>query len=451
MASVSSSDVINLFKKVYGDLTDLTPNDQHLSKLIPFSQKQRVGESYVEAVVLSSETGITFSSSSSAFDLNPPRAGVVSQASVAPYVSVLASIVPWGTISRSAGGGVRAFYDATKFIVRNNLKSHEKFQEVIRLYGQADSLLGYVSYYTGTYRDVVFANGDATLNGLAFVGGVATISASRYAILLAPGSFASGIWVGMEGLKVLEVDATGSVLASGSLLSVNSEYGYIEVDFSPTAATALAASGDATSSNVRLCFDGMQSANDYIGVNKILDTQSGDLFGINTSNYSLWQGSQLDLGHASALTLQSVQEGVANMVNRSGMEGDLTCLVNPRTWSTLSNNDAGLRVYDQSYKPSQDEAGWEQITYYSQNGKITFVPHRCVKEGEAYALYLPCWSRSGSADVSFTVPGMPHEIIFPLQNQAGYAFRSYADQYIFCHAPAQNLLIKGINDELAGV
>ena len=448
MASVSSSDVINLFKKVYGDLTDLTPNDQHLSKLIPFSQRQRVGESYVESAVLSSETGITFSASATAFDLNSPSAGVVSQATVSPYVSVLSSIVPWGTISRSAGGGVRAFYDATKFIVKNNLKSHEKFQEIIRLYGQSPDLLGYVSYYSGDYRGVNFTTGTQTLNGVSFTNGVSgDLGNGNHAILLAPGSFASGIWVGMEGLLVRQVNAASATLAFGDLVSVNSEFGYIIVNFVPTAASSLAAGGGATTSDVRLCFNGMESANDYIGLKKILDTSSGNLFGIDTSKYSLWQGSKLDLAHDKALTLLEVQDGVANMVNRSGMEGDLTCFVNPRTWATLSNNDAGLRVYDQSYKPQQDEAGWEQITYYSQNGKITFVPHRCVKEGDAFALYLPCWSRSGSADVSFTVPGMPHEIIFPLQNQAGYAFRSYADQYLFCHAPAQNLLITGINDE----
>lgn len=413
MASVSSADVINLFKKVYGDLSDLTPSDQHLSKMIPFSQKQRVGESYVEAVVLTAETGITFSASTSAFDLNPPRAGVVSQASVVPYVSVLGSIVPWGVISRSAGGGARAFYDATKFIVRNNLKSHEKFQEIVRLYGQSQDLLGYVSYYTGTYRGQGFASGSGTLGAVTFTNGVSALGSNRWAVLLSPGSFASGIWIGMEGIKVVEVDASGSVVATGSLVSVNSEYGYIIVDFAPSAPTALI-SGNERTSDRRLCFDGMQSNNYYVGIKKILQTQSGDLFGIDTSKYALWQGSLLDLAGSASLDLTAVQEGVANMVNKSGMEGDLTCFLNPRSWASLSNNDAGLRVYDQSYKPKEDEAGWEQITYYSQNGKITFIPHRCVKEGDAFALYLPCWSRSGSADVSFIVPGMPHEIIFPL-------------------------------------
>jgi hypothetical protein len=71
MAAVS--DVVGLFKQVYGDLQDVTPTDQHLSKDIPFSQRARVGESYIEAVILSSETGITFSGSTSAFTINAPR------------------------------------------------------------------------------------------------------------------------------------------------------------------------------------------------------------------------------------------------------------------------------------------------------------------------------------------------------------------------------------------
>ena len=448
MAAISSSDVINLFKRVYGNLEDLVPEDQHLSKRIPFSQKARVGEAYLEAVVLSAETGITFSSSNSAFDLNPPRAGVVSQSSVSPNVSVLASVVPWATISRSVGGGDRAFFEATKFIVRNNLKSHQKFQEIIRLYGQSQDLLGYTSHYTGTYRGVVFALGTGTLNGVAFTNGVNVggMAGGNSAILVSPGQFAAGIWVGMEGMRVLQVNAAGAIVAAGSLVSVNSENGYIVVDFIPQAA---AASPTTLTSDVRLCFDGMETANDSIGVDRILSTQAGQLFGINTSQYSLWQGSNLDLQHISSLSLSACQDGVADMVNKSGMEGDLVCYLNPRTWASLSNSDSALRFYDESYDAKKDESGFQSIRYHSQAGTISMVPHRCVKEGQAYALHIPTWTRSGSSDVSFTVPGMDSEkIIFPLQNQAGYAFRSYSDQYLFCHAPAQNLRIHGINDEL---
>lgn len=45
-----TSDLVSLFKKVYGDLTNLLPEDYPLAKDIPFSQKMKVGEKYVEAV-----------------------------------------------------------------------------------------------------------------------------------------------------------------------------------------------------------------------------------------------------------------------------------------------------------------------------------------------------------------------------------------------------------------
>jgi hypothetical protein len=443
MSVPSVSDVTSLFKRVYGDLTDLTPTDQHLSKDIPFSQKQKVGESYLEAVVLTAESGITLSASTSAFTLNAPRAGVVEQSTVAPFISVLPSIVPWGVISRTAGGGAKAFFDATKYIVRNNLKSHEKFQEIMRLYGQSEDLLGRVDAFTATYRGVNFTDGNGVLDvdgtPVTFTGSVA---AAEKLILLSPGQFAAGIWTGMEGVKVLQIDKqTNTVVAEGALVSVKSEIGVIEVDFTPQQAGVLPAGP-----TYKLAFEGMEGANDFLGVQKILDTQSGLLFGIDAGKYSLWQGAKSDLGQ-SKLTLGKFNTAVANMVNKGGMEGDLAVYVNPRSWSTLTSEEAALRMYDSSYKSKEAEEGFESLVYYSQNGKAIFKPHRMVKEGDAFALHLPVWSRSGSAEVSFTVPGMPHEIIFPLENQAGYAFRSYADQYVFCHAPSHNLYISGIDDE----
>ena len=76
MSAASNGDVLNLFKKVYGNLKDLLPEDQMLSKLIPFSQSQKVGESYVEAVTLTHETGITLGGSGlDVFELESPIAG----------------------------------------------------------------------------------------------------------------------------------------------------------------------------------------------------------------------------------------------------------------------------------------------------------------------------------------------------------------------------------------
>ena len=152
MASVSSNAVLDIFKRVYGGMSDLVPEDYHLARDIPWSEKQKVGEKYLEAVALTNEAGITYGGSGQdAFEFNPAVAGSVRQAEVSPYISVLSSLVPFGTISRSAGAGDKAFYEATKWIVKNNIKSHGKFKEIDRFYGQADAQLGYVSFATATY------------------------------------------------------------------------------------------------------------------------------------------------------------------------------------------------------------------------------------------------------------------------------------------------------------
>jgi hypothetical protein len=441
MSQVSTSDVVNLFKRVYGDLRDLQPEDYPLAKDMAFSQKERVGDSYVEAMVLTAETGWTMGGSGmDAFDLNPAIAGTVKQTSVNAYTSILASVVPWGVLARSAGGGDRAFFDGTKHIVRNNLKSHGKLLEVLRLYGQAGALLGYVSYATATYRGVSFTNGAGTLtvNGssVTFTAGVNTTTKW---ILLAPGSFAAGIWVGSEGAVVQQVNSSGTVVAQGKLVAVDSDMGAIQVDFTPVAASS-------TTSH-RLCFQGQAETKDAIGIASIL-SNTGTLFGIATTSYSLWKGNYVNV-NAAKFTFDKLQTGIAQAVNRGGLDGDIDVYVNPRTWGTLITTEAAKRVYDKSYSTSQAENGQESITFYHQAGKANIKAHRMVKEGDAFGLHLPDWTRSGSSEISFTVPGINKEIIFPLENQAAMAFRSFSDQYVFNHAPARSIYWYGINDESA--
>ncbi len=442
MGQVSTGDVVQLFKKVYGGMTDLQPGDYPLQKMLPFSEKQRVGDSYIEAAVLTAENGITFGGTGTdAFDINPAIAGAVRQATVSPYTSILGSVVPWGLLSRSAGGGEVAFYDGTKHIVRNHLKSHGKFLEIMRMYGQADAGLGYVSYATATYRGVSFTNGGGALNGITFTAGVNTTTKN---ILLAPGQFAAGIWVGSEGVVVNQVaTASGLVVASGKLVSVNSAYGYLTVDFTPVAATS-------TTSH-KLVFQGMESAKEMIGLNKIMNT-SGSLFGINNSQYSLWK-STVKANGSLKLKFDNLSDAVADLVNNGGLgqdgNGDLEVMLNPRSWARLVQTEAGRRVYDKSYTESEIKNGAKKVEFYSEAGSLILHSNRYVKEGEAYLLHLEDWSRSGSTEITFKVPGLERDLIFPLENQAAMAFRSFADQYIFCHAPARSAIITGINDESA--
>jgi hypothetical protein len=269
---------------------------------------------------------------------------------------------------------------------------------------------------------------------VAFTNGVNT---SEKMIVMKPGDYAAGIWVGSEGSVVHQIDSTGAIVASGKLVGTDAEVGVLVVDFTPVAASS-------TSSH-RLCFDGMEDNKEAVGIHKILNT-SGSLFGIDNSKYSLWKGNAYALGGVK-FTFDRLQTAIAQAVNRGGLDGDVVVYVNPRTWATLLTDQASKRQYDSSYKSSEVDNGAEAITFYHQAGKAMIKSHRMVMEGDAPVLHTADWLRSGSAEISFTVPGIEKDPIFPLENQAAWAFRSFADQFVFCNAPARSIFVSGINDE----
>ena len=437
MGQQSNNDAIELFKTVYGDMHDLVPDDQQLAKDIAWEDGSKVGDTFKEDVILGDEVGITFGGSSQdAFEINPAIAGAVKQTSVSPYVSILPSILPFATISRSLGSE-KAFLAATKFVTKNNLKSHNKLKEVSRWYGQSSGGLGHVSYYSGSYRNVSFTNGGGALNGVTFTAG---INAASKAVLMQKGEFAAGHWVGKKGIKVKQIETSGgTTVASGKLVSVNARYGYLTVDFTPIAASS------ATSH--KLVYDGWETQGEMYGVDYILTT-AGTLFGIDNSNFELFRGNEFDAENKK-LGLSVVQDSVADAVNGAGLEGELHCYVNPLSWSTMSTTEAGLRVYDKSYSENAAKNGFMDIEYYTQTGKIVVKAHRGVKEGDGFILKPDCWKRSGSAQTGFKVPGIEGDLIKPLENQAGYQFKSFSDEYIFTYAPSQNIKIKNIDHESA--
>lgn len=443
MSAVSNGDVLQIFKKVYGDINNLVPEDYELAKLIPYTQSQRVGDVYVEAVILSNEVGQTWmGSGTDALELQAPIAGAVKQAEVRAFAQVLSSLVPFQVISRSAVAGPTAFLQATRHIIANNIKSHGKFREISRLYGQSPNLLGATSYYTGTYRGVSFTSGTGTLvsdvyGSVAFTNGV---NAAQNLILFDKGTFAAAMWVGMEGVKVAQVNASGVILASGQLVSVDTALGIIKVDFSPTVATG--------TNLQRVAFTDSLDAKDMLGIDYILGTR-GSLFGINNASFSLFRGGSFDAGQKK-LSLEVLQKALAQQVNAAGMEGDVVCHVNPRSWSSLAQTEAGARRYDNSYKSAEAEQGFEKLCYYTQTGKIEVSANRYVKEGEGYIMSPETWSRSGSAPIGFNIPGLDDSrLIYPSPNQTAYIFRSYSDEYIFTAMPARNIKIIGIDDESA--
>lgn len=403
MAANNTAATLNgLFKEVYAEkLENLIPDGVKLLNKIPFAkQSQQTGNLYHQPVVLGQEHGVTFASSSEdAFALVDPVAGQIKDASVQGNALVLRSAIGYKAASASMGSN-KAFEQATKFLVGNMLRSVTKKLEIEMLYGQ----VGY-----GVVDSVV--------------GQVVKIVAAEWA---------PGIWAGAEQMPVEIRDVTGATSRGlGVIAAVSFENKTITIDNAVTAAAVVP--GD-------IIWHKGAYGKEFAGLHKII-TNTGVLFGIDASQYTLFKGNTYPAG--GALSFAKVQEAIAKAVEK-GLDNDVIVMVNPLTWADLLTDQAALRMYDSSYSSTKSETGSKELMFHGQNGKVEIIPSIYVKQGYAYVLSTDDMVRIGSSDVTFKRPGREGEFFLELPNAAGYELRLYCDQALFCASPAKNVLITGI-------
>lgn len=393
------------FKETYADkLAELIPDGVKLLNKIQFMSKDKQpGNLYHQPVILGMEHGVTFAGSDDdAFNLNPPVAGQVKDAQVKGNPVVMRSLLGYVAASRAALGGQKAFMDATKFLVANMLRSMAKKLEIEMLYGQ----MGY--------------------------GTVSAVSTTQLTITTA--EWAPGIWAGAEGMPIEIRDSAGTTSRGTFVVSS------VDMDNRYVTLTSSAAAAGVTSTDV-VWHQGAYG-NEFPGIHKILSTSSGTLFNINVGTYNLFKGNTYSAASA-ALSFTKLNLAAARAVEK-GLDGSLYCLVNPRAWANMLNDQAALRRFDSSYSKDKGELGSKSIRFHSQNGELEIEPSIYVKEGYAYMLSTDDWVRIGSTDMTFKRPGQGDEFFRDLENSAAYELRLYSDQAIFCQAPGKNVLINNI-------
>lgn len=391
------------FKEVYADkLHELIPEGLKLVNMIKFIAKEKQGGNlFHQPVILGMEHGVTFASSDDdAFNLNPAVAGVIKDAQVRGNPMVMRSLLGYVAASRSAGGK-NAFMDATKYLVANMLRSMSKKLEIHLLYGQ---------------------KGYGAVNAAA-VGSVITIKTAEWA---------PGIWAGGEGMPIEILNSTGTT-SRGEFVITS-----VDMDARTITVSTNAQAAGVTTDDV--IYHKGAFGNEFAGIHKILENTS-TLFNINAATYNLWKGNSYSA--AGALSFAKLTKASARPVEK-GLDSKLTFFVNPRGWADLLNDQAALRMYDQSYTSAQLQNGAKSLKFHSQNGELEIIPSIYVKEGYAYGLSLEEFMRVGSSDISFKRPGQGDEFFRDLENAAAYELRLYTDQAVFCMAPGKNVLITGI-------
>ena len=401
MATANQVDTLNgLFKEVYADkIQDLTPEGLILYNEIPFiAEEKRNGNLYHVPVVLGSEHGFTYGGpNGEAFDLSTSIAGQMQDATVQGYEMILRSQISVGAISRSLKGGKAAFESASKHLVANMLKSMSKRLEIQLMYGQS---------------------------GIAVVDSVTATT-----IVVTDASFAPGVWAGSENMVIELFDTSATEMVGGDLTTAANAGGSV-------------AAGDIVHfRGARTGIDGL-THNEFIGVDKIISTTTGTLFGISASTYSLWQGNSYDA--SGALTLSKVNNAIELAVQKGLTEQEVSVLVNPKAWNQLLTEQTALRSFDQSYSSDKYSNGSSKIELFGQNGKISIVPSIYCKQGDAFVLCMEEFVRVGSRDIAFDLPGFEGEFIFALEGKHAYEMRCYTDQALLCSSPSKNVKITGI-------
>lgn len=418
MGATQTSDLDGLFKTVYGqEIINLMPEASKLVKAIPFSQEDKIGDHFEQPVALTYEHGYTYAApGAGAFALRNSVSMKMKKAQVDAYQGLLRGQMDYETAAKAISGGPKAFRKATQLQVENMMESGTKRVELSILYGQS---------------------------GIGQTSASANASATGTVVTIATATWATGIWAGMENCVIQFFTAAGALVSSGddskfSIVSVDVENRKLTLSGTATGITALDAAILAGTCDI--FFDTARTDsttfNEMVGLNKII-TNSGTLFNISASTYNLWKGNTFTCGSAS-LTLGKIIQGLSRPTGR-GLNEKVTVFLNDRTWANVASDQAALRKLDASYKSDGVENGFKAITFYSQNGEVAIEPYNCVKEGEAYALPLKRIKRLGTQDISFNSLGEEGRIFRELSDNAGFEYRLYNGQSVFCETPAKLL------------
>lgn len=401
MAIDTFNDSLNgLFKKVYGNMENLVPDHVFLAKEIPFVEKKRVGADYNQAIIVKSEHGATYGGSTGeGFTFNDPIPGAVKQATIVPSEFVLRAQIARGALSRSENTD-GAFKNATKHVVDNMLQSMFTKYEAQCFYGGVG------------------------------LGTVASVNTSTGVITVTTAEWAPALWVGAEGMKLDIYNAA---------LDTAHESG-VEITAVDLLARTITVSDASSVIATDVLFEKGAKGNEFIGIHKMLNTTTGNIFGQPVQTYSLWRGNRFNVG--GALSFAKISEGIAGAVAK-GVKGKLTILVNPNSWADLLSEQVAQRTFHEG-GTSLYSNGAEKIEFYAINGKIEIMANPFVKEGYAYGLDLGTFMRIGSKDITFDNPVEPGKFIMPLEGSNVYQILAYTDSALFCSSLGKNILFYGL-------
>jgi hypothetical protein len=421
MAAYSGPDTVatlnGLFKTQYApDLNDLIPQHAILQQKIKYvpADKQN-GAFYAVPCVLRSNQGVSYLGESGGVgSLSTAINAIMKEAQVKGSELNIRGQLSYKALSQAATAGARAFKKSSSWLVEDMANVAFTRLELSTLHGQ---------------------------EGLGKVFGTpAILSATVVEVEISEATWATGIWVVLEGaqFEVWNGDVSRSLVLQ--LSKVTSDTRKLQFTYVSGAGSfgSIAAGDDIYPNQAK---DGA-AYNEMAGLFKQYSTTSGTLFGIqNRQDYSLLQGNVAsDIGEISSA---KVVEAASLAVDK-GLMTDAVLLVGTKTFADLNAENMGLRMFDSSYAGAKAENGSQALSYDHINGKITVICHPFVKGGQALIMDPNDALFVGSSKPTFEIPGMPEKFFRLVQDTNAVELQNYADLAVFVHKPGQGVVLTGI-------
>jgi hypothetical protein len=406
------TDIQGWYKTSYADkMRDLIPDNTYYAREAkPLKEDKQPGGEYKLSVTLTSEEGVTLAGpNAGAFALNAPISMSSDFASISGSQFLLRSALDYESIMNSKNKN--AFIKASKGQVKNMVKSAFFYQEAEFMWGKSS------------------------------IGTIASTGAASFVVTLA--EWAPGLWLASKN-RMLRIESVGGVLrGTCQISSVAISTRTITVDALPP--------GTAATDKIFFGSAGAAGANEQSGLHTIM-TATGVFWGLSGTTYDVWQPEAAYSCSNAPLTFNKLMFALAGAGNKGlGDEiSEIDVICNPNTWYGLGNDEAAMRNYDASYKPSMISKGAEQIEFNCPLGRVRVISHKMMKEG--YAFIHPkasrCLQKVGSAPTpTFKIPGQElkgEDYLIVMQNNAGVEHRIYWNSSLFTEHRSKMRLISGI-------
>jgi len=404
-------------KDVFGpDYLELRPELKILADRIPFTEQQRLGELYSVPAILSSAQGFTYAGpDEDGITLNAAVSMISKEAQVKG--SQIAGKVEAGfkMLASLPAKGPKAFANGLKLLMEDQQKSAAFRLDLAILYGQV-----------GLGVTVDSANVDTTHTVVEFT----------------DASFAPGIWIDLSGAPVEFWDGD-TLIAELTVVKIEDRVNQKVLFVGDTGEISAldAAMPDDLNVYAKGAKDGA-TLKEMVGIDKIITT-SGQLFGIDNTQYHLWKGQEYNVG--GALNFDKLTDALVGAI-LFGLNDKVSCLVSPRTWQDLNKDEAALRQYDASYKRDEAAKGVRSISFSIMNVDVEILSCNIVKEGEGFIIDFNDLIRVGAYELSMKAPGRGDDLFYPIPGTTKFEMVMYTDQAVFCKRPARMTKLTGITN-----